>query len=90
MIALWTTSLLASCTTAEDKALEAAGKIGEVEARRKLPEHPRDCKRTERSGVAKGDRQDVALIKTDRALGRQNARLRRCAQWYKTIRDKNK
>ncbi len=88
-LALLTTISLNGCATAEKKALDAATKIGENEARKKLPKQPADCRRAEHSGVVEGERQDVALIKTDQALGRQNARLRRCAQWYTTIRNNN-
>ena len=47
----------------------------------KLPERPADCRRRERSGVAQGDRLDVAWLKAERALGRANARIDRCAAW---------
>ncbi len=45
---------------------------------------PTDCRVAERSGVKAGDRLDIALVKTDKALGRANARVGRCAAWYDT------
>lgn len=48
---------------------------------RKLPERPADCRRKEYSGVAEGERLDVAWLKAERALGRANARVERCAAW---------
>ena len=52
----------------------------------KLPPIPADCKKLERSGVKAGDRLDVALLKTDQALGRSNNRVSRCAKWYEDVR----
>ena len=80
---------MSACVTAEDR-LRAAGTIQAeaglvdtaIEAARQLPDLPADCTTREASGVRKGDRLDVALVKTDRALGRANARVRRCAAWY--------
>lgn len=42
---------------------------------------PGDCDVEERSGVRRGDRQDVALRKTDAALYQANQRIRRCAKF---------
>jgi hypothetical protein len=51
-----------------------------------LPEFPADCRRREASGVVEGDRLDVALVKAERALSRQNARSGRCAGFYDDVR----
>ena len=51
------------------------------DAARQLEEQPGDCWRKEHSGVTLNDRQDVALKKTDAALGRANQRVLRCARW---------
>lgn len=52
-----------------------------------LPDWPADCRKREASGVAKGDRLDVALLKSERALGRANARVDRCAGFYDDVRE---
>lgn len=52
----------------------------------KVPDKPEDCRINERSGVKLGDRLDVALLKTDRALGRANARIDRCWAWDQDYR----
>ncbi|MBT1154393.1 hypothetical protein J1C56_02180 [Aminobacter anthyllidis] len=52
----------------------------------KVPEKPADCRIKERSSVKLGDRLDVALLKTDRALGRANARIDRCWAWDQNYR----
>ncbi|GAB5506700.1 MAG: hypothetical protein Rhirs2KO_18630 [Rhizobiaceae bacterium] len=52
-----------------------------------LPELPADCRRYSASGVTVGDRLDVALLKAERALGRQNARTGRCAAFYDGIKE---
>ena len=85
---------LISCTTLGDRFNEAAGKeadaslvgqaIGEAS---KIPPLPDDCRKRERSGVKEGDRLDVALVQTDNALGRANARVSRCAGWHDSIRN---
>lgn len=82
---------LISCATVNPQArideaarTEAqAGQVGDaIEATTQLPNQPVDCRRSERSGVEDGDRLDVALLKTDRALSRANSRVQRCAAWY--------
>ncbi|MFC6488043.1 hypothetical protein [Nitratireductor sp. GCM10026969] len=60
-----------------------------IESARQLPDQPADCRVREHSGVIVGDRLDVALIKTDRALGRANARVIRCADWYDDIKQQD-
>lgn len=89
--ALLTLLSLTACATVDplnDAARQEAdaGQVaGAVDAVTQLPDQPSDCLRTERSGVADGDRLDVALLKTDQALGRANSRTRRCAQWYRDL-----
>lgn len=77
-------ALLAGCSTAEQRALDAARRQGELNAQL-FPPYPDDCRKRERSGVRMGERLDVALIRTDQALGRANARISRCAAWYDGI-----
>lgn len=83
------TVFLTGCVTAEGRLNRAGAVKGEagivssaIEELKSLPDLPADCSRREVSGVRKGDRLDVALVKTDRALGRANARVGRCAAWY--------
>lgn len=92
LVSLMTASLTA-CQTADGR-LAAAGRTQAdarlveqaLEAGRDLPPLPADCRKAERSGVRDGDRLDVALVKTDQALGRANARVRRCAAWHDGLR----
>lgn len=66
----------------------AAQQVGEaVRVASKLPENPADCKLKERSGVLLSDRLDVALVKTDQALTRANARVTRCDTWFTRLRE---
>ncbi|PVB61596.1 hypothetical protein DCO57_10415 [Labrenzia sp. 011] len=66
--------------------MQAAGKqTGLLEAEKSLPDYPHDCRKQERSGVRTGEPLDVALLRTDRALHRANARVLRCAGWYDEI-----
>ncbi len=53
--------------------------------RRYGPNLPDDCRKQERSGVRMGEPLDTALIRTDRALGRANARVKRCADWHDQV-----
>ncbi len=63
--------------------LTAAGQTtGEARAADIWPDYPADCRRISRSGIVAGDRLDVAVLKADDALARQNARTLRCAAWY--------
>lgn len=86
-------AFLNACQTAEGR-LAAAGRTQAeaslveqaLEASRVSPPLPADCRKRERSGVADGDRLDVALVKTDQALGRANARVARCAAWHDGLR----
>ncbi|MCO5083068.1 MAG: hypothetical protein M9955_17215 [Rhizobiaceae bacterium] len=45
------------------------------------PERPADCRKKEWSGVASGERLDVAWLKAERALERTRARQNRCNAW---------
>ncbi len=54
-----------------------------------LPPYPEDCRMTSTAGVDEGERLDVAVLKYDHALGRQNARTSRCAKWYDGIAGRN-
>ena len=78
--------LLSACATADDRLQDAAVLTGWSEAGKILPDYPEDCRKSERSGVRTGEPLDVALLRTDQALGRANARVRRCAAWYDTHR----
>ena len=68
------------------RAAEAGAKAGLVDqalgAGRAADPLPADCRIRERSGVVAGERLDIALIRTDRALGRANDRVARCAAWH--------
>lgn len=52
-----------------------------------VPDLPDDCRRREASGVREGDRLDVALVKAERALARQNARTGRCAALWDDVKE---
>ncbi len=45
---------------------------------------PADCRSQETAGIELGERLDVAVLKYDAALARQNARVARCAEWYQS------
>ncbi|WP_286202358.1 hypothetical protein [Labrenzia sp. THAF35] len=64
----------------------AAALSAQVEVTKELPGYPEDCRRKEASGVQIGEPLDVALIRTDQALGRANARVMRCGRWYDEIK----
>ena len=84
LMPLLMTVYLAACQTAETRANRAGKTLGEVAALGSSATHPplpSDCRKRERSGVRLGDPLDTALIKTDQALGRANARVKRCADW---------
>lgn len=90
---MWTVALLTGCATAESRLATAARTQAQADltdealaVSRRLPPQPADCRAQERSGVQVGDRLDVALLKTDRALGRANARVVRCAEWHDELR----
>ncbi|MBN9671686.1 hypothetical protein [Roseibium aggregatum] len=77
---------MTACETGDARLRLAATRTGETEASRNLPNYPDDCRKRERSGVREGEPLDTALIRTDNALDRANARVRRCARWYDGIR----
>lgn len=80
---LWIPTFCAACGQTDIARVQAAGEaVGEARAEQVLPDLPADCRRQSRSGVQAGDRLDVAVLKTDTALDRQNARTLRCAEWY--------
>lgn len=80
---LWIPVFLIACGQTDIARIQAAGKaVGEARAEQVLPDLPEDCRRQSYSGVGKGDRLDVAVLKADAALARQNARTTRCADWY--------
>lgn len=92
-IALSMTIFLTACVDrnaqrlAEARAEQArADLVDEALAVAELPELPADCRRREASGVEEGDRLDVALLKAERAIGRGNARVSRCAAWHDDLR----
>ncbi|KIC42252.1 hypothetical protein RA27_02380 [Ruegeria sp. ANG-R] len=77
----------AACSQTEfEQARDAGRRAGELRAQNALPEYPDDCRQLVRSGVAIGDRLDVALLKADAALSGQNDRIQRCADWYDGLR----
>lgn len=86
---------LSACASAGDRLGNARGEqeradlVDEALARPPLPDLPADCRRAEASGVKVGDRLDVALLKSERALGAANARVGRCAGFYDEVRGGN-
>jgi len=83
---LFTLTLLSACETADDQLTLAARKTGLTAATSHLPDYPENCRKRERSGVRPGEPLDVALLRTDKALGRANARVARCGRWYDTLK----
>lgn len=55
---------------------------GEIRALTALPDFPEDCRTQLDARIAKGDRLDVALLRTRGYLVQQNDRIARCAEWY--------
>lgn len=64
---------------------KAGAAFGRIAAEASWPQLPDDCRKHERSGVRIGDPLDTALLRTDQALGRANARIRRCAGWHDRV-----
>lgn len=83
---LLTTMFLGGCAGTEARLNAAAQNQGQLEAARELPEWPERCRQIIRSGVRYGDRLDVAVLKTDAALVRQQELARVCARWYDELR----
>lgn len=81
---------LAAATRVSADAAAVEGALDLARAERQLsallPEMPADCRRSVLSGIAAGDRLDIAVLKADRALTIANARLANCAQWYADLR----
>ena len=89
--------LISCATNNQDRLNQAARDTAEasqvdeaIQQTRQLPEQPADCKRIERAGIKDGERLDIALVKTDRALSRANNRISRCAGWYEDLRESRK
>lgn len=76
---------LSACATDKERAQRAGAALGVIEAQKVWPNLPDDCRKQERSGVRMGEPLDTALIRTDRALGRANARVKRCADWHDQV-----
>jgi hypothetical protein len=83
---LFILTLLSACATADSRLQQAGQKTGLLAASAFLPDYPVDCRKRETSGVRAGEPLDLALIRTDQALGRANARVTRCSRWYDTIK----
>lgn len=52
-----------------------------------VPDLPEDCRRHERVEVQEGDRYDVVALRGIRAVGRGNARVDRCTNWYDALQE---
>jgi hypothetical protein len=85
-VALCSLIFLSACATNDERLRTAAALSAQVEVTKELPGYPEDCRRKEASGVRVGEPLDVALIRTDQALGRANARVMRCGRWYDEIK----
>ncbi len=76
----------AACDLTEARLDVVGAERGARAANRTLPPLPEDCRAQSRAGVQAGDRLDIALLKIDRALTRQNMRTTRCADWFDQLR----
>lgn len=85
-MALSMVTFCVACDQIEARLDAVGADRGVRSAERTLPVLPDDCDVLSRAGVREGDRLDVALLKFDRALSRQNARTARCAEWYEQLR----
>lgn len=81
------------CATDWQRRIDEAGQdkaradlVDEALAAAPLPDLPADCRQREASGIALGDRLDVAVVKAERALGRANGRVGRCAGFYDAVK----
>lgn len=86
MAALCSLIFLSACATNDERLRTAAALSAQVEITKELPGYPDDCRQKEASGVRVGEPLDVALIRTDQALGRANARVMRCSRWFDEIK----
>lgn len=91
MLALSTALFSSGCEHLDKRLVQAsrtaaeAGLVDQALAIRSHPALPADCRIREQSGVKAGDRLDIALLKSERALGRANARVERCADFYEKV-----
>ena len=77
------TICLAGCGPSNKARLDAAAvRTAQVNVGRQLPDYPARCRKKHRSGVTPSDREDGALLKTDKALARQHRSVDSCARWY--------
>lgn len=84
MVALLIPLFLGACDQSSDRIAAAAQRKARAEVF-SLPLYPGDCRRFERSGVRMGEDMRTALLRTDQALARANARIVRCSEWYDGI-----
>lgn len=68
---------------AENAALEQAVAIGSQRA--ELPAQPQKCRGPVKAGVTPQMRVDAALLRQDDAIGRANALLKACAEFYDKV-----
>lgn len=73
---------VAAAKAAEASSTARALATAENASKASLPPLPDYCRQYERTGVRGSDGVDAALVKSDRAVGRANARIEACAQWY--------
>jgi len=76
---------IAAAKEVDASATARAIEVTQEVSKAPLPPLPGDCTGQERTGVQEADGADVALIKSDRAVGRANDRVRRCAAFYEDI-----
>ena len=92
MLALSMAISLSACVSAGERLGQArsdearADLVDEALGVAALPDLPADCRLREASGVKVGDRLDVAVLKSERALGRSNDRVTRCAGFYDDVK----
>jgi len=80
---------ISSCTTVNQRLTASAATEGRVKAGLNLPEYPADCRlREAHAALSAGDELRAVLVRERAALDRQNARGRRCAEFYDTLRNK--
>ena len=76
----------AAAKAAEASSTARALEVAQEASKQSLPPLPAYCRERERTGVQGSDGADIALVKSDRAVGRANARTDACARWYdKTV-----
>jgi len=76
---------IAAAKEAEASRTARVIQVTQEAAKAPLPALPGDCTGQERTGVVDADGADVALVKSDRAVGRANERVTRCAEFYKDV-----